>query len=503
MSSIFFLYYFFLFLFAICFYLFISNKKFGKCGFRNYPVVGILPEFIENRHRIHEWITDTLIRCPTNTGIIYRPGLPNGVFTANPGNVEHILKTKFENYPKGDRFITLLGDFLGRGIFNSDGDLWRHQRKIASHEFSTKSLRNFVVENVTSEISARLVPILTRAAKVEEVLDLQDILERFAFDNICKVAFNVDPSCLGGDGSFGSEFKRAFEEAAALSTDRFTFVNAYLWRIKKSFNVGSEQALKKSVAAVHEFANNIIRSRLEGKTEKTDNDLLSRFIRSDQEKSPKFLRDIVISFILAGRDTTSSGLSWFFWLLSLNRRVEGNILKELEQIRSRNGKRVGDTYSFDELKDMHYLHAAISESLRLYPPVPIDTKACLKDDVLPDGTVIRKGWFIAYHAFAMGRMESIWGENCNEYLPERWLENGIFRQENEFRFPVFNAGPRICLGKDMAYIQMKSIVASVIERFIVEVHNKEKSPEYGLSLTLRMKNGLHVKVKERSGDITS
>ena len=64
--------------------------------------------------------------------------------------------------------------------------------------------------------------------------------------------------------------------------------------------------------------------------------------------------------------------------------------------------------------------------------------------------------------------------------------------------PIFHAGPRMCLGKDLAYIQMKSIAASVIERFGMEVESRDKVPEHLLSLTLRMKGGLPVKVRQRS-----
>ncbi|KAJ6749598.1 hypothetical protein OIU85_000254 [Salix viminalis] len=402
-------------------YAFSSKKKPASKGFKAYPIVGSLPEFVRNRHRFLEWTTETLSHCPANTAVFHRPGKANGIITASPLNVEHILKTNFENYPKGDRFINLLEDFLGRGIFNSDGELWRVQRKTASYEFNTKSLRNFVMDNVEVEISTRLVPVLAKASKTKKVLDLQDILERFAFDNICKVAFNVDPDCLGGDGTSG------------------------------------EKRLRKSIKIVHEFADEMIRSRMEQKTKNNDEDLLSRFI-GKEENSTEFLRDIVISFILAGRDTTSSALSWFFWLMSVNPDVERKILKELETIRSSNGKNLGDTYSFEELRDMQYLQAAISETMRLYPPVPVDTKACKSDDVLPDGHI------------------------CGKEL------------ESPFKFPVFNAGPRMCLGKDMAYIQMKSIAASVIERFQIDVQNKEQCPEHLLSLTLRMKGGLQVKV---------
>lgn len=95
------------------------------------------------------------------------------------------------------------------------------------------------------ETCARLVPILTEAAEREEVLDLQDVLEKFAFDNICKVAFNVDPGCLGSDGSgVGAEFMSAFEDACTWSVERFRYAFKFLWRLKGFCNIGSERQLK-------------------------------------------------------------------------------------------------------------------------------------------------------------------------------------------------------------------------------------------------------------------
>ncbi|KAK2980959.1 hypothetical protein RJ640_025108 [Escallonia rubra] len=493
-----FLFTFFISLHLFRFFVQPKPKSSASTGFKIYPLLGTLPDFLLNRHRFLEWTTGVLSTCPTNTAVFRRPGKVQGVITANPSNVEHMLKTNFENYPKGTRFISLLEDFLGRGIFNSDGEIWKIQRKTASYEFNTKSLRNFVMDNVTVEIKTRLVPILKRAADMNRLLDVQDVLERFAFDNICKVAFNVDPGCLSGDATTGSEFMQAFEEATTLSSGRFMYALPFLYRIKKFFNYGSEKRLKKSISTVHEFADKIIRSRMEERAEKSDEDLLSRFI-GNSDNSAEFLRDIVISFILAGRDTTSAALTWFFWLLSSRPDVQQRILHELETIRASNGKNIGDTFSFDELREMHYLHAAISEALRLYPPVPVDTKACREDDIMPDGTFVGKGWFVTYHTYAMGRMEAIWGKDCSEFRPERWLENGMVKQESPFRFPVFHAGLRMCLGKDMAYIQMKSIAAAVIERFEMEVQDNENCPpQHLLSLTLRMKGGLRVFVKERA-----
>ncbi|MED6223540.1 hypothetical protein PIB30_074894 [Stylosanthes scabra] len=469
-----------------------------KTPFKTYPLLGSLPHFILNRHRFLDWSTDILRHSPTQTAIFFRPGTVHGVITANPDNVEHMLKTNFHNYPKGNRFLFLLHDFLGHGIFNSDGYLWKLQRKTASYEFNTKSLRNFAIQNVTVEIQTRLIPLLQRASESETVLDLQDVLERFAFDNVCKLAFNVDPACLGGGSTAGDGFMRAFEDATTLSSGRFMSAHHWLWRIRRFLNIADEKRLKESISTVHAFADEIIRSRMEAKgPTNTDVDLLSRFMASE-DNSPGFLRDIVISVILAGRDTTSSALSWFFWILSSRPDVKEKIIQEIKSVRE-NGESSAP-FGYEELKEMNYLLAAISEAMRLYPPVPVDFKKCSNDDVLPDGTVIKRNWFIMYHAYAMGRMENIWGKDCCEYKPERWFDfdedgNQVWRSESPFRYPVFHGGPRMCLGKDMAYIQMKSIVASVLERFEIDAVDKDTCPEHILALTLRMKGGLPVRVR--------
>lgn len=497
-------------LLSIYLLLFRINKKQHSSSpsddIKPYPVLGHLPQFLRNRHRIHDWFADTLAAAPTNTLVFRRPGNIRGVITANPANVEHILKSNFDNFPKGPRFHILLGDLLGSGIFNADGHLWKVQRKTASFEFNTRSLRNFVVENVRHEIVARLLPLLNKCAESGRVIDIQDVLERFAFDNVCKVAFNVDPACLAdGDGSHQgklSSFADAFRDATEISSGRFRYAVPGFWKIKKMFGVGSERRLKQSTATVHDFALQIIRSRLKEREISSEqlraDDLLSRFIGLKEDYSEEFLRDIVISFILAGRETTSSALTWFFWLLSSRPDVQQKILKEIASVRARSENCKSEMFEFDQLREMQYLHAAITESMRLYPPVPANMTVCEQDDVLPDGTEIKKGWFMSYQSYSMGRMEAIWGEDCKEYKPERWLDDAaMFRPESPFKFIAFHAGPRMCLGKEMAYIQMKSIAACVLENFEVDVEEKGRHPQHTLSLTLRMRGGLTVRVQKR------
>ncbi|KAM0872878.1 hypothetical protein ACQ4PT_038433 [Festuca glaucescens] len=483
-----------------------------KAGFQPYPLLGHLPQFVANRHRILDWMTEVLASQPGCTLVLRRPGV-QGVVTANPANVEHILRASFDNFPKGPRFGSILHDFLGRGIFNADGEAWRTQRKAASYEFNTRSLRLFVAQSVHSELHGRLLPLLRRAVSSGQSIDIQDTLERYAFDNICRVAFDHDPRQLpdgdeGGGGHGASpdadsgRFADAFRDAANISAGRFRYAVPGFWRVKKAFNLGSERRLRESIAMVHGYADRIIRSRREEISMGCEkHDLLSRFMVSQSDSyTETALRDVVISFLLAGRETTSSALTWFFWLLSSHPDVERRIRDEVAAVRARRAQGDLDNAGFDldELREMHYVHAAITESMRLYPPVPFNTLDAQVADVLPDGTAVGAGWFVAHNSYAMGRMESVWGADAREYRPERWLDpaEGTFRPESPFRYVAFHAGPRICLGKEMAYIQMKSIVSCVLEEFELEV-NGEYRPRQVASLTLRMADGLPVRVKAR------
>ncbi|GJN17420.1 hypothetical protein PR202_gb04483 [Eleusine coracana subsp. coracana] len=465
-------------------------------GLKAYPLVGILPHLVKNQHCFLEWSAGVLKRSSTHTMSFKVPGLTGGLITANPANVEHILKTNFANYPKGELTVSTIEDFLGRGIFNSDGEQWLWQRKAASYEFSKRSLRSFVVDAVRSEVVDRLLPLLDRAANEGRTLDVQDVLERFAFDSICRVAFGADPACLAAtDDERSAEFMRAFDDVEDGIMARFTSPVKSLWRVKRLLNLEPERRLREALNTVHGYADRIVRQR----REKGDDDFLSRFLDAG-EHSDEALRDVVTNFLLAGRDTTSAALTWFFWLVSTRPDVEEKIVREIRAVRgaSTQGDTTRETFSFDELREMPYIHAAITESMRLYPPVYMDSQCCKQDDFLPDGTFVGKGWTTTYSAYAMGRVEDIWGEDCEEFRPERWLgEDGMFRPESPFKYPVFHAGPRMCLGKEMAYIQMKSIVACVFEKFRFRFLGGEDMPELLLSFTLRMKGGLPMQVNKR------
>ncbi|KAL6127825.1 hypothetical protein ACLB2K_071186 [Fragaria x ananassa] len=194
-------------------------------------------------------------------------------------------------------------------------------------------------------------------------------------------------------------------------------------------------------------------------------DFISRLIET-RETDPKYLRDMVFNFIAAGKDTTTSALSWFM--------QASNLTKEA-------------------LSKMQYLHAALNETLRLYPAVPMIARGCFSDDTWPDGHSVRKGELVIIQPYSMGRMKFIWGDDAEEFRPERWLDgNGYFKEESPFKFIAFNAGPRICLGRDYSYLQMKIFSAVLFSNYIFNLTHETKVVNYKTMITLEIDGGLHV-----------
>ncbi|CAL4914994.1 unnamed protein product [Urochloa decumbens] len=477
----------------------------GGGDLKPYPLLGRFPHFVKNQHHLVEWSLDAVKASPTHTTTFKAPFLPGVVITANPDNVEHIAKTRFANYPKGEYMASRIEDFLGRGIFNSDGDQWLWQRKAAVHEFTKRSQRKFVVDTVRSEVAGRLLPLLDRASRDGRTLDMQHAFECFTFDNICRLAFGDDPACLAMEmegtetPQAAIEFMRAFDYVQNAILVRFRPPENVLWRIKKALGMAPERQIREALHVVHAYTERILKRCRESSGR---GDFLAHFATSG-DRSDESLRDVVTNFLLAGRDTTSSALTWFFWLVSGRPDVEAKIVDEIRRVRRHGGS--GDdgttTFTFDELGAMHYVHAAITESMRLYPPVPLGMHYPKQDDVLPDGTFVGRGWAVSHSVYAMARLESLWGKDCEEFRPERWLreEDGTFQPESPFRYPVFYAGPRTCLGKEMAYIQMKAIVSCALERFTFRFLGGEERPGMDFSFMLRMRGGLPMQIAKRPG----
>lgn len=539
-----------------------------------WPLIGMLPSLLININRIYDWMTEVLQESG-GTFVFRGPWKSSmqSVMTCDPGNIEYALKTNFANYPKGIEFQNVFRDLLGEGIFNSDSESWRLQRKISSLEFNSRSFREFTANTVEEMVENRLVRLLGSAADRGAAIDLQDVFLRYTFDNTCSLVFGRNPGCLADDLP-EIPFAKAFDDAVEATMYRHVMPRT-CWKLFRLLKIGKERQFHRALKPLKEFVDDLIDYKKsvisrtgesrngEPRTEESrtgelrtgesrngeprrteesrtgelragesrtgeprtgetmedamSKDLLTSFMcklsdgNGSISYSDKFLRDAVMNFVIAGRDTSGVALTWFFWLLSNNPRVELNILKEISQILLKRRKISESHEDFldtekpltqKELQDCVYLQAALSETLRLYPSVPIDHKGVVKDDVFPDGTCIKPGMRFFYSIYSLGRMEKIWGADCLEFKPERWISVNsdgqvMLHQESAYKFAAFNAGPRVCLGKNMAYMQMKAAAAGILRRFEVRVvKNHLVVPK--MSLILTMKHGLMVNLTRRS-----
>ncbi|CAL9219293.1 unnamed protein product [Arabidopsis halleri] len=370
-----------------------------------YPVIGCLISFYTNRNRLLDWYTELLTESPSWTVVIRRLAARRTVVTANPSNVEYILKTNFDNYPKGKPFTEILGDFLGNGIFNVDGNLWLKERRLATHDFTPKSLREYVTV-LRNEVEKELLAFLNTAAEDSQPFHLR----RFTFNIVCIVFLGIDRCCLNPSSPV-SEFDRAFQTASAVNAGRGSAPLSFVWKFKRLVGFGSEKELRSAVGEVHSCVDEIIREK---KRKPANQDFLSRLIVAGE--SDETVRDMVIIFsilsefrpkltiIMAGRDTTSAVATRLFWLIPGHEETEHDLVSEIRSV-----KEITGGFDYESLKKLRLLKACLCEVMRLYPPVPWDSKHALTDDRLPDGTSVLAGDRVTYFPYGMGRMEELWG----------------------------------------------------------------------------------------------
>ncbi|WOL05720.1 Cytochrome P450 [Canna indica] len=459
------------------------------------PVAGTVFHQLYYFRRIYDYQTE--ISQKHKTFRLLSPDSCQHIYTTDPAILEYVLKTNFLNYGKGWYNYEILKDMFGDGIFAVDGDKWRHQRKLASFGFSTKALRDFSGVIFKSN-AAKLAHVFSSYATSNEKFDIQDLFMKSTMDSIFRIGFGVELNCLDGSGRHGIEFAEAFDAGNELIVIRY--LNPF-WKIVRYLNIGSEATLKMKIKLVDKYLYELISIRIQqlssiGNKSSNKEDILSKFIeesiKDPERMTLQYLRDIVLNFVIAGKDTTAGTLSWFFYLICKNPHVQEKIYKEVKEAIEADEDVTFDAFSSsindESLHKMHYLHAALSETLRIFPPAAMvikDSKVCFSDDILPGGYNVRKGDIVYYQPYAMGRMEYLWGKDAESFCPERWLDdNGIFQPENPYKFPAFQAGPRICLGKEFAYRQMKIFAAVLVRFFKFKLSDEKKVVQYKVTTTL-------------------
>ncbi|CAJ2674154.1 unnamed protein product [Trifolium pratense] len=477
----------------------------------NIPILGILPSVLHNQSNIHDYVTLGF----KHYGSTYRIKGPwfiniaNFILTSDPMNVNHITSKNFSNYGKGSDFHQIF-EALGVGIFNLDFNEWKQERTMLHTLLKIKSFEIIFQQIIQKKLENCLIPFLDHhASKGVPVLDLQDILERLTFDITCTSLFGFDPNCLPYKFD---EFSSEIDYLKAISVIEDTqfkrhYIPKYIWKIQKWLQIGQEKTNKVAQENLHQFLSKCIlylkgdeeKTRLRSSEDVYENHscLLKALIKTEGlVENEKYIRDTAVNLLGAGNGTISSALSWFFWLVSTHPIVEAKIIQEIKD-NCLTQENLIDDLSIEKLDKLVYLHGAICETLRLYPPVPFQHKCAIKSDILPSGEHVSPNTKLVFSLYAMGRLKRIWGKDSLEFKPERWIsERGQIKHEPSYKFIAFNAGPRSCLGKDISFVQMKMVAAAMLWNFCLQVVDGH-SVTPRISILLRMKHGLNVKVSKR------
>ncbi|XP_031116888.1 alkane hydroxylase MAH1-like [Ipomoea triloba] len=462
----------------------------------------MLPALLQNAGRIHEYVTE-ILRESGGTIEIKGPWFANMdmLVTCDPANVDHILSRNFENYPKGPHFRKIF-HVVGDAMINVDSELWELHRRTTTPLMNQANFRTWLERNVSEKMENGLFPVLEHYALQGSHIDLQEIFQRMAFDISCQQFLDKDPDSLCVDPTGDHPFRGAIRDAVNAILYRH-IIPERCWKLQKYYGIDREKKLSEADRAFDNFLYPILEEKTEqlNKTQQphnsgSDSGMLTSHIETHRGKSMKFLRDTFLTLIIAGGDATASALTWFFLLLAQNPQVEAKILHEILQLKQNKLIRI---FKVEECQKLTYLHAAFCESLRLFPPIPLNHKTPMEKDILPSGHVVTPNTQIIMSFYSMGRMDTVWGKDCMEFKPERWIspDGGIKRQPS-YKYPVFNAGPRSCIGREMAFTMVKMIAATVICHYqfqLVEPHH----PQVLItdSIILEKKHGLKVKFSKR------
>ncbi|GJR20869.1 cytochrome P450 [Tanacetum coccineum] len=459
-----------------------------------------------NSHRVLDYVNEILM---TTGGTFMWKGpwfaKMNMLIIAEPLDFQHVLCKNFTNYPRGDEFRKIF-EVLGDGIFSSDGELWEIHRKVTMSLLKHPKYQSLLEEIIWDKVEKGLLPILESICGQGVEVDLQEIFERFTFDTISKITLDHDPKSLSIDFPYVA-YVKAFSDAEEALFQRHIAPRS-IWKLQQLLRVGNEKKLSDAWKSFDDFLYTCLAQKQNEYStmncEQQDRGflILPTILKEIKDKfgsfgdPTKLLRDILLSLMVAGKDTIGSALSWFFYILAKNPHVEYKLLEELYAV-ARLGANVGKRWNGKELGEMIYLHGALCESLRLFPPVSLNHKSPSQPDILPSGHKVDHNTKIVLSYYSMGRMKSVWGEDCMEFKPERWIaKGGGIKHEPSYKFSTFGAGPRSCLGKDMSFSQLKIVIATIIYRYHIElVEGHHAVPKD--SMILQMKDGLKVRLTKR------
>jgi len=368
------------------------------------------------------------------------------MFVRDPAVVYGINVTHWADFYKPDHIKRMWKQFLGNGLVPNDGESWKRQHKLILPGFHKKR-----VDAYAPTMVAFTERMLDRW-KEGERRDMRLELNALALEVVASTLFDID---------IGQEDSKTIREAIGDVSEILVKDADNMVPRPDCWPSPSNLRKKHAIARIEDIIRRVHQERLAN--QKDRGDLFSHMVFVEDEQgrmSDKQLRDEAMTLIFAGHETTAHALVWTWYLLAKNPDKLAVLREELDRV-------LGDRrIEVDDLPNLPYLEMVVKESLRLMPSVWAYARQAQRDLVI-EGYEIKKGQTITISHIAMGRNRKYYDEPM-EFQPERWTRE-FERQLPRGAYTPFAGGPRVCLGKQFAMMEMRMILATLVRRVEITI----------------------------------
>jgi cytochrome P450 len=421
-----------------------------------------------------------LLRSHASYGDVVRLRLgPRVAFALfHPDYVYHVLVKHRENYTKQSRGYNKLRQVVGNGLVTSEGDFWLRQRRLLQPAFAPGRLAGFAGAMVAA--SEQVAQSWEPAAERGEAIDVADEMMRLTMRIVGETLLGTDVTGEASDVG----------PALSLVLDEVSRRIHTPWNFRERLPLASNRRYQRALQTLNRSVQKIIDEHRSQSARSED--LLAMLMAACDEQtgskmSDQQLRDEVMTFFLAGHETTAKALTWTFYLLSKHVEVRSRLEREIDTVLS------GRPATAEDLPKLSYAKQVIQESMRLFPPVWGLARMTTQADQIGDVT-IPAGSPVLMSQYVTHRHRGFW-ENPEGFDPDRFLPERSEGRHPYAYFP-FGAGPRICIGNHFALIEAVLILATITSRWSLNlVPGRPVIPE--ARVTLRPKHGLFMSPEPR------
>ena len=409
--------------------------------------------------------------------------LPHPVYLlSHPDAVQYVLRDNAGNYRKGLLFKPIAA-LQGQGLLTSEGEHWLRQRRLVQPAFHRRQMATFA-EVMVDEARA-VVREWRHAGQTGSLVNVAERMHQLTFNVVARVLLGVAPDAL-------DEYSRQLQAIALRLLRHMNDRATQAWVLPGWIPTRRHRQFRRAVAVYDALVQQIIAARRQTLQSAPATDVLALLLAacddtSGEGMSDRQLRDEVITFIGAGAETSAHALSWTWYLLAQHPEIAHRVHAELDTVLG------GQPPTLHDLPHLPYSRMVLDEALRLYPPsVVLPRQANAADTV--SGYGIPQDAIVVLSQYITHRHPDFWAapEQCQ---PERFTPAEEARR-HRFAYIPFGEGPRMCIGKAFALMEMHLVLATLAQAYTLEV-----VPEYPvvpeLAVTLRPRNGLWMTVHTR------